>query len=143
PLSYDQSADEGSPSKGLIVLASFWDSHTVVQRLPLNRAKIVFDVSRGCGRLRARAAACVCRGNACPQQHRPYGCFHSHVGDYRTNDNSWSVLPRSVYPSHLLRVHGSAGVYSATCAPAGFLSVCLFNLYHGRSLPFGPGCILD
>src|SRR5215467_5974077 len=69
------------PSKGLMTPASLWYSSAAVQRLPLSRAKTVFDVPRRRGRLGTLAPAFMCCGNAHSQRHPRCNRFHSRMGD--------------------------------------------------------------
>src|SRR5215467_5215642 len=74
-----------APSKGLMTSASIGDSRAAVQRLPLTRAKTVFDVPRRRGRLGTPAFALVCCGDAFSQLHPRCNRFHSHLGDCRSS----------------------------------------------------------
>src|SRR5215470_11856762 len=102
------------PSKGLMTPASLWDSRTAVQRLPLTRAKTVFDVPRRRGWLGTPAPALVCCGDALSQLHPRRNRFDSHLGDCGSSHPCRSLPPRGVYPSHLLPLRSAPDLRSAT-----------------------------
>src|SRR5215472_5898375 len=102
------------PSKGLMTSASLGDSRAAVQRLPLSRAKTVFDVPRRRGRLGTPAPAFVCCGDGFSQLHPRCNRFHSYLGDCGSSHPCRSLLPGGVYPNELLPLRSAADLCAAT-----------------------------
>src|SRR5215831_9526262 len=129
------------PSKGLTTPASLWDSRTAVQRLPLCRAKIVFDVPRRRGGLGTPALALVCCGDAFSQLHPRCNRFYTHLGGCRCSHPHWSLPPGGGYPNQLLHLRSAADLRSAARPPAKSSAFCLFIRRHRGSFPCGTGSI--